>query len=92
MDAGAGEGVPAPSIGCPKSTGPGTAHQSVNADETWTAAASPHTLKYDTTIYATVTIEACAEVLIAAGRICNQTYPGGVSTGCPAPAAVPCPK
>jgi hypothetical protein len=54
---------------CTKPTGPGTPHQSVNAAETWTAAGSPHTLAYDTTIYATLTLEPCAEVLVAPGRI-----------------------
>ena len=36
--------------------------------DVWTADASPHILPYDTTIYKTVTIEPCAEVLLAAGR------------------------
>jgi hypothetical protein len=53
---------------CTPSTGPGTVHQSVNADETWTAAGSPHTLASDSTIYATLTIEPCAELLLAPGR------------------------
>jgi hypothetical protein len=54
---------------CPTTTGPGTTHQSVNADETWTAAGSPHTLLSDSTIYATLTIEPCAVVLLSPGRI-----------------------
>ena len=54
---------------CVPATGPGTVHQSVNADETWTAAGSPHTLASDATIYATLTLEPCAEVLLAPGRI-----------------------
>jgi len=37
-------------------------------DEVWTADASPHILPYDTTIYKTVTLEPCAEVLIGAGK------------------------
>ena len=45
-----------------------TTHQSVNADETWTADGSPHILIYDTTIYKTVTVEPCAEILIADGK------------------------
>jgi hypothetical protein len=54
---------------CPAPTGPGTTHQSVNADETWTAAGSPHTLLSDSTIYATLTLEPCAQLLLDAGRI-----------------------
>jgi hypothetical protein len=53
---------------CTAPTGPGTTHGSINASETWTAAANPHILPYDTTIGATVTIEPCAIVLIAAGK------------------------
>ncbi len=45
-----------------------TEHGSPNADETWTADASPHILRFDTTIYKTITLEPCAEVLIAAGK------------------------
>lgn len=53
---------------CVPSTGPGVKHPgSINAAETWTAAASPHILQSDTSIYAAVTIEPCAEVLIGAG-------------------------
>lgn len=37
-------------------------------NDVWTADASPHILPFDTTIYKTVTIEPCAEVLIAGGR------------------------
>ncbi|MDB5215814.1 MAG: Fibronectin type domain protein, partial [Myxococcaceae bacterium] len=37
-------------------------------DETWTADGSPHILPFDTTIYKTVTVEPCAEVLIADGH------------------------
>lgn len=37
-------------------------------NDVWTADGSPHILPYDTTIYKTVTIEPCAEVLLAAGR------------------------
>jgi hypothetical protein len=54
---------------CPTPTGPGTTHQSVNADETWTAAGSPHTLLSDSTIYAALTLEPCAVLLLDAGRI-----------------------
>ena len=55
---------------CVPPTGPGVKHPgSINAAETWTAADSPHILQYDTSIYAPVTIEPCAEVLIGAGHI-----------------------
>ena len=53
---------------CTAPTGPGTTHGSINASETWTAAASPHVLPYDTNISTTVTIEPCAVVLIAASK------------------------
>jgi hypothetical protein len=53
---------------CVEPTGAGTMHNSIMADETWTAAASPHVLPYDTTIYATVTLEPCAVVRIGAGK------------------------
>jgi hypothetical protein len=53
---------------CVEPTGAGTMHNSIMADETWTAAASPHVLPYDTTIYATLTIEPCAVVRIGAGK------------------------
>lgn len=48
-----------------------TMHGGGNAsdpDETWTADGSPHILPFDTTIYNTVTIEPCAEVLIGDGK------------------------
>jgi hypothetical protein len=65
-------------------TGPTSHGGSVNT-ETWTAAASPHVLPYDTTVYGTLTIEPCAEVQIAAaatvtvrgaGRIVAEGTPG----------------
>lgn len=53
---------------CTAPTGPGTTHGSINGPETWTAAANPHILPYDTNISSTVTIEPCGIVLIAAGK------------------------
>ncbi len=51
---------------CAAPTGPGTDHQgSVTADETWTAAGSPHRVPARLQIMATVTVEACAVVRIA---------------------------
>ena len=58
---------PVPSECVAPTKGP-TTHGSINADETWTADASPHILPYDTTFYKTVTLEPCAEVLIAEGH------------------------
>ncbi len=54
---------------CTAPTGAGTMHTSVVADETWTAAASPHVIASPLSIGtgATVTLEACAVVRIAAG-------------------------
>jgi hypothetical protein len=63
---------------CTKATGPGTMHQSVNASETWTAAGSPHVLMSDSTIYATLTLEPCAEVLLAADRIVTVRGGGAI--------------
>jgi hypothetical protein len=49
---------------CAPATGPGTTHDSVTADETWTAAGSPHIVARSLAIAAgrTVTIEPCAVV------------------------------
>lgn len=59
------DGAPA---ACAAPTGAGTMHgASVNAAETWTAAASPHVVPYDTSLYAALTIEPCAVVRLAAG-------------------------
>jgi hypothetical protein len=61
-------------IDCPRpSPGPdggATVHGSGNVagNETWTAADSPHVVPYDTSIDGTLTIEPCAEVLIAEGK------------------------
>ncbi|HEX4447358.1 MAG TPA: hypothetical protein VH044_11505, partial [Polyangiaceae bacterium] len=63
---------------CPIPTGPGTTHQSVNADETWTAAGSPHTLLSDSTIYATLTLEPCARILLDAGRLVTVRGNGAI--------------
>jgi len=66
QDAGpAAEAAPEP--GCVTPTGAGTTHGSITQPETWTAAASPHVVPFDVEIGATVTLEACAVVLIAAG-------------------------
>ena len=54
-----------PSTCAAATKGPTTHGGSVMTDETWTADASPHILPYDTGIYAKVTLEPCAIVLIA---------------------------
>ncbi len=53
---------------CPAPTGPGTSHQgTISADETWTAATSPHRLTADVQVRAKLTIEPCAVVLLGGG-------------------------
>jgi hypothetical protein len=70
-DGGTGDAGPIPT-GCPAPTRGPTTHgggsTSDPANDVWTADGSPHILPYDTTIYKTVTVEPCAEVLIAAGK------------------------
>ncbi|MBI1948329.1 MAG: hypothetical protein HYS27_21760 [Deltaproteobacteria bacterium] len=66
----------------PEPTGDGTEHGgSVDADETWGADGSPHLLPYDTAIYATLTLDTCAVVKIAAGHF--LTVRGGALVGKP---------
>ena len=72
---------PAPDGGsgdCVEPTGAGTMHGSISSDETWTAAASPHLLPYDTEITATVTLEPCTEVRIGAGKTITVTGNGRI--------------
>jgi hypothetical protein len=65
-DAPSGDAGPA---ACPAPTGSGTTHATrITADETWTAAGSPHIVPADLTISAKVTVEPCAEVRIAAAK------------------------
>ena len=77
-----------PVFNCVAPTGPGTTHGSVApnmAQQTWTAAASPHVLPYDINISASVTIEPCAVVRIAAGRSITISPPNGalIAAGMP---------
>ncbi len=66
---------------CPDVGDGGTTHGgSVSADETWTAAASPHLLPYDTSVYARLTIEPCAVVRIAAGKTVTVNASGTLTT------------
>src|SRR5688572_20141429 len=53
---------------CELAQGAGTMHAgSVTQAETWSASTSPHRVTADLTVLATVTIEPCAVVLLAAG-------------------------
>ncbi|MFN7700362.1 MAG: hypothetical protein ACK6CU_26875 [Deltaproteobacteria bacterium] len=62
-----GVGPPAPAM-CEPPTGGGTEHRgTITADETWTAAASPHLVPSGVDVRATVTIEPCAVVRVGAG-------------------------
>jgi hypothetical protein len=65
-DAGTGADTAVPST-CAAPTGGPTMHQGDIGTETWTAAASPHVLPYDLNIKGALTIEPCAEVLLAKG-------------------------
>jgi hypothetical protein len=61
---------------CTPPVGAGTTHGSISSPETWTEAGSPHHLPFDTSIYATVTIEPCAVVRIA-NKATVTINPGG---------------
>ena len=70
-DSGPVADAPVPS--CPTVTGPGTTHTgstNIAANETWTAAGSPHLVTFDIHVVAgaTLTIEPCAIVRVTAGR------------------------
>ncbi len=67
---------------CPEATGAGTVHDTViEADEVWTAEDSPHHVPTSISIRgATVTVEACAVVVIGE----DQTIEVGDSSGDPA--------
>jgi hypothetical protein len=68
-DADAGtDASPDVTASCTAPTGAGTQHPSVPTDETWTAAASPHVIPNDLSMYHTITLEPCAVVQIAAGK------------------------
>jgi hypothetical protein len=53
---------------CPEPTGPGTTHTSnITGSETWTAASSPHFITSSIAVSGTLTIEACANVVMSKG-------------------------
>lgn len=63
---------------CAKPTGGPTLHNGSIQDETFTADKSPHILQYDTTIYGTLTIEPCAEVLIGQTKSISVSATGKI--------------
>ncbi len=62
---------------CPAPTAGPTKHQGDIKTETWTADTSPHVLPYDANVAGALTIEPCAEVLLAAGT--TLTVKGSIS-------------
>ncbi len=61
----AGPGDPEVVSECAAPTGAGTKHQGNIPTETWTVEGSPHMIPFDTSVDGTLTLEPCAEVLIA---------------------------
>jgi hypothetical protein len=73
-----------PVVNCPAPTAGPTLHKGdVAQSEVWTAAGSPHILDYDTNVRngATLVIEPCAEVQLAAGVNIQVAYPITPNTG-----------
>lgn len=70
-DGGGGDGAGPVLTACPDtSKGTGTDHATeIAADETWTAAASPHRVKFGIRTLAKLTIEPCATVLVDADYV-----------------------
>lgn len=69
-DAGRPTGMDALAEGgdCPEATGEGTEHATdVTDDETWTAATGPHYVTSTITVKGTLTVEACATVVLSEG-------------------------
>ncbi|HSO41018.1 MAG TPA: hypothetical protein VLT33_51185, partial [Labilithrix sp.] len=74
----------APAVDCPAPTAGPTVHTGdVKGDEVWTAAASPHVLDANVNVRdgAKLTIEPCAEVLLAKGAHIQVAYPITPNTG-----------
>lgn len=71
-----------PSCVAPTS-GPTLHKGDIAQDEVWTAAGSPHVIDYDVTVRngSKLTIEPCAEVLVAKAKHLHVAYPGTPNTG-----------
>lgn len=69
---------------CIPPIGAGTTYSTITTAQTWTAAASPHILPFDTNITVPVTIEPCAVVRIAANKMIT-IKPGGALVAAGAP-------
>lgn len=64
---------------CPALSGAGTMHgASLSMAETWTAAASPHVLPFDTSISAAITLEPCAVVTLAVDKTITVNAGGSI--------------
>ena len=61
-------GMQSPPAACPAPSGSGTMHTGNIGTETWTAADSPHIVPDDTNVVGTLTVDPCAEVLIAGAK------------------------
>ncbi len=65
---------------CIMPTGAGTVHNTnLAAPETWTEAASPHIIMFDTTVAAAITIEPCAVVRIGGGKTVTINSTGSIT-------------
>lgn len=71
-------GTPVVPTTCPAPTMGPTMHNSISVDTTFTADGSPHLLPYDTEVSATLTLEPCAEVRLAAGRTITISAKGSI--------------
>lgn len=69
---------------CPEDTGSGTEHSAdITGSETWTAATGPHYVTSTITVKGTLTVEACATVVLSEGisiHIGSSTDPGKLIT------------
>lgn len=79
------DGGAAPVVNCPAPTSGPTKHDAYDADanEVWTAEGSPHIVEHDFSIRGgnKLTIEPCAEVLVAKGAHIRLAYPGTPNVG-----------
>jgi hypothetical protein len=69
---------------CPEVVGPGSKHSSdVSGNETWSAASGPHYITTSITVKGTLTVEACASVVLSKGvsvYVGSSTDPGRLIT------------